>query len=326
MNCFVGGSGSTGSSVLANVLNRHSRLFCGPETYLFTKHQLFEDWSGNKGKLVDGKLKSFPWHKFSNTELLNPAFEWDTKALKELIHYSNFIHEFADEFFGHSAKMFKKYHWIEKTPSNVYCFQNLVESFPNCFLIHTVRNPYDTIASLNRRGFSVYDAVCLYLLNTSVGLSMNKYHNYIEVIYEELVTRPDEKLREICQLLSVRFEPEMLLKQETAFDDDIESWNLSEKAAITSDSIGNFAKLSRFVQDEIIYTINSVRISSFYQQRFNLELLDIKSICEHFNFQHYPDDGFHNIFQLQIDKSRDHISRIVRAYPSKFGQYPIDLT
>lgn len=325
MHCFIGGSGSTGSSVLANVLNRHSKMFCGPETYLFTKHQLFEDWSLNKELLLDGKLKSFPWHRYSKNELMHPAFGWEKEGLKELINYSNFIHEFANEFFGNAARINKKYHWIEKTPSNVYGFGNLIESFPNCYLIHTIRNPYDTIASLNRRGFSVYYAVCLYLLNTAVGLAMNKYEYYHEMVYEDWVMNPGVEIEKLCNFIGIAFDPAMLSASEEGYDDNIASWKLSEKATISASSIGHFAELSRLVRDEIINTINAVRISPAYAKKYDLEFVDISSICKHFNFQHYEDDGFHNIFQLQIDKTRDHISRIISGYPSKFSNYPIFL-
>ncbi len=324
MHCFIGGSGSTGSSILANVLNRHSKIFCGPETYLFTKHQLFENWKDHKKLILGGKLKSFPWHQYSKVDVFEQEYEWDYRKLAELIEYSNFFSEFAEEYFRYPASVSKKYHWIEKTPSNVYGFKDLVELFPNSFLIHTIRNPYDTIASLNRRGFSIYYATCLYLVNTAVGLSMRNYKQYVPVVYEELVTQPEMELRNLCNILAIKFESQMLEASSLGKREDISSWNLSENEPISSDSIGGFAKLSRFVQDEIIYTINSLRISNFYIEKYKLDIVDIESICKLMDFQHYKDDGFHNIFQLNIDKSRDHLSRIYRGYPSRYNQYPIN--
>ncbi len=325
MNCFIGGSGSTGSSLLANVLNRHSQIFCGPETYLFSKHQLYENWTIHKNSIIEGKLRSFPWHRYSQVDLLHKAFNWEIRALKELVSYSNFIAEFSEEFFTHTLRHYRKEIWIEKTPSNVYGFSHLPEAFPNCYLIHTVRNPYDTIASLNKRGFSVYYSVCLYLLNTSVGLAMNNYEHYLEVVYEDLVTDPPAYLKRLCNNLGIPFENQMLEKAEHAFEADIPTWKQSEHREITDSSIGGFADLSKFVQDEIISTINALQISPSYQQKFKLEFTDIPSICSHYGFQHYEDDGFHNIFQLQIDKTRDHIMRILKNYPSRFRDYPIVL-
>ena len=323
MNCFIGGSGSTGSSVLANVLNRHSRLFCGPESYLYTKEQLFDDWNTTKVKILDGKIKSFPWHRYSRVDIDHEAFDWDRRKLRELINYSPDIFEFSEEFFGNALRAERKYHWIEKTPSNVYCFRELEQRFPNCYLINTIRNPYDTIASLNRRGFSVYYATSLYLLNTAIGLAMKDYENHIPIVYEEMVTRPKEVISQLCMRLGVKFEQNMLAQSKSSFDEDIDSWRQSESSEISPDSIGGFAELSRLVQEEIITTVNALSISPFYIKKYQIEFPDIPAICEYMNFQHYEDDGFHNIFQMQIDKTRDHFSRIIKGYPSKFSQYPI---
>ncbi|GLR18288.1 sulfotransferase family protein [Portibacter lacus] len=323
MRCFIGGSGSTGSSVLANVLNRHSEVFCGPESYLFTKHQLFTNWKDSKADLLDGKLKSFPWHMYSKVELLNEAYEWEWEKLQELVSYSNFIEEFAEEFFRTVASKHGKSYWIEKTPSNVYGFKYLLDHFPNCFLIHTIRNPYDTIASLNRRGFSIYYATCLYLVNTCVGLAMRNEKHYIPVVYEDLVTHPSQELKKVCDLLGIAFEPSMLVETAAGFDEDIDSWGLSEHGRITDESIGTFNKVSRFVQEEIIYTVNSLRLTPFYAKEFGCDIVDIPGICDLMDFAHYDDGGFMNIFQLNIDKSRDHLTRIIRGYPSKLSKYPV---
>lgn len=323
MYCFIGGSGSTGSSVLANVLNRHSQVMCGPETYLFTKHQIFEDWDFAKRQMIEGTLRSFPWHQYAGTDLLHPYYEWAPKKLKELIYYSKDISEFSEEFFGHKRRNARKHFWAEKTPSNVFGFQYLKEHFPGCYLIHIVRNPYDTIASLNRRGFSIYYATCLYLLNTAVGLSMSSYDNYIQVAYEDFVTDPEEELLRICIKLGIRYEDTMLKEAVEVFNADIPSWKQSESSEISSKSIGGFDELSRLVRHEIVYSVNSLMISKYYKNKYKLVFQDIPSICSHLGYQHFDDDGLYNIFQLQIDKTRDHLMRILKGYPNTFSKYPI---
>jgi hypothetical protein len=325
MKCFIGGSGSTGSSVLANVLNRHSEVFCGPETYLFSKYQLYENWEKYKNELIDGRIKSLPWHRFSRTLITNEAYGWDRSKLRELITYSHFIEEFADEFFRHAASNLRKKYWIEKTPSNAYGFQDLPEHFPHCFLVHTMRNPYDTIASLNNRGFSIYYATCLYLVNTCVALAMRKYKHYIQVVYEDLVDSPDTEVKALCNQLGIKFEPKMLKAVDAGFDDDIDSWELSEHDVITAKGLGTFAKASRFVQEEIVYMINALRLSPYYEKKFQCDVVDIPTICEMMDFSHYEDGGFMNIFQLNIDRQRDKLIRFFKSYPNFGKKYPVIL-
>lgn len=325
MRCFIGGSGSTGSSVLANVFNRHSEVFCGPESYLFTKFQLFEQWETYKHKLIEGKIRSYPWHRFSKNLLQHEAFGWDNKKLKDLLEYAHFIEEFAEEFFRSAASSEGKRYWMEKTPSNVFGFKYLPDHFPNCFLIHTIRNPYDTIASLNKRGFSVYYATCLYLVNVCVGLGMRTYEHYLTVVYEDLVKNPRREVERLCDALGIAFEEEMLSSKNSGFDQDIESWDLSEHDAISDKGSGTFASVSRFVQEEIVYMVNALRISPFYAKEFNCTIVDIPGICELMGFEHFEDGGFMNIFQLNIDKQRDHLSRIMKGYPNKGRKYPVIL-
>ncbi len=323
MRCFIGGSGSTGSSVLANVFNRHSQVFCGPETYFFTKHQLFENWQDSKASIVAGKLKSFAWHRYSKVDLLQDVYGWDQKKLADLTRYAHFIEEFAEEFFRAAASSHRKKFWMEKTPSNVYGFKSLPEHFPNCFLLHTIRNPYDTIASLNRRGFSIYYSTCLYLVNTCVGMAMRRYEKYIPVVYEKLVKSPEKEVSALCEHLGISFEAAMLEPASERFGQDIESWELSEHGRISAKSIGSFERASRFVQEEIVYTINALRLSPFYAKRYGCTIVDIPAICEFMGYEHYEDGGFMNIFQLNIDKCRDHFSRITKGYPSILSKYPV---
>ncbi|WP_235298268.1 sulfotransferase family protein [Portibacter marinus] len=323
MNGFIGGSGSTGSSLVANVLNRHPDLFCGPETHLFTKHQLFKQWEENKHKIIEDKLKSYAWHMYSRTEVLNKNYGWTTKKLNDLIEYAHFIEEFSDEFFTSAARSYGKRYWIEKTPSNVYGFKDLTAHFPNCFLMQTIRNPYDTIASLNRRGFSIYYSTCMYMVNTCVGLAMRNYDKYIPIIYEDMVKNPDSVMNDICDRLGIKYDATMLQPTEMGFDHDIDSWGLSEHGVIAERSVGSFESASRFVQEQIIYTVNSFRLTPYYIKRYGCDIVDIPSICRLLGYQHYDDGGFMNIFQLNIDKARDHFLRIVKGYPNKLSKYPV---
>ena len=52
LKIIMGGSQSTGSSLLVNILNRHSMLVAGPETYLFMHPKLYHHWEENKKYLI----------------------------------------------------------------------------------------------------------------------------------------------------------------------------------------------------------------------------------------------------------------------------------
>ena len=52
MAIIIGGSGSSGSTMLIRKLSTHPDIFCGGETNFFNKEQLFENWNKNKLKII----------------------------------------------------------------------------------------------------------------------------------------------------------------------------------------------------------------------------------------------------------------------------------
>ena len=53
MPILIGCSPSTGSSLLRRILNRHSQVFCGPETSLLTKKGFYSDWDLYKNRILN---------------------------------------------------------------------------------------------------------------------------------------------------------------------------------------------------------------------------------------------------------------------------------
>ncbi len=69
---IMGGSGSTGSSLLKNILNRNSKIFAGTETSLFCKKGIYFNWSSAKSRLLKRGvrgLRNFGFHIYNGTDL-----------------------------------------------------------------------------------------------------------------------------------------------------------------------------------------------------------------------------------------------------------------
>lgn len=104
----------------------------------------------------------------------------------------------------------------DKTPLNVLSIARLADTFPEARFIHIIRDGRDVAASLTRMSFgpnTFGEAVLRWkrLVQTGQrqGLALGA-SRYYEVRYEDLVERPERTLRDLCDFIDLRFEPEML--------------------------------------------------------------------------------------------------------------------
>jgi hypothetical protein len=88
--------------------------------------------------------------------LEDPETGWTHDALHRLLRAHKSFTGFCDAFFEKPMSKYQKVHWAEKTPANVLQFRKFMQSFEDAYIVHVVRNPYDTVASLVARGMSAY--------------------------------------------------------------------------------------------------------------------------------------------------------------------------
>ena len=177
MNIIIGCSGSTGSSLLKTMLNRHSQIFAGPETGLFAYPQVYSEWDFCKTNLLGG-IQTDGWAVDKGMNLLQEAYAWQTEELKEAIQQATSFQNFVPVFFQAPLKRHQKQYWIEKTPINAYGFQAFLNHYPTGKVIQIVRNPYDTVASLVARGLNAYWAAGYYVYNTAIATSSAQNARY----------------------------------------------------------------------------------------------------------------------------------------------------
>ena len=94
MSIVIGCSGSTGSSLLKTMLNRHSMIFAGPETNMFAFPQVYEDWARTKQLLLND-IKTDAWQMRKGMDLLQPEFGWKRAELKEMIQQADSFKDFV---------------------------------------------------------------------------------------------------------------------------------------------------------------------------------------------------------------------------------------
>jgi len=204
------GSGSSGSTLLAQLLDNHNEIACGAELGLFSKPILY-----NNFKLFREHCDLIRKYGISS----NPYFE-DRSVLRNLDGYSlsddavwEFVKQSAsiEEFIYKMEWMIltsnKKHIWIEKSPENIYLSTHFIAKFPNAKIIHIVRDPRDVILSFLNRGHSSITAAEVWITSIAALQPMRGNSCLLEVKYEDLVCNPNQVLKKISMFLTIEWKP-----------------------------------------------------------------------------------------------------------------------
>lgn len=196
---FVGGCGRSGTTLIREMLNRHPRIACGPETSIVCD--------------------------LINPERLSVEWDWPRREIDAMLAESPSMIRFAERFFRTLAEREGKARWADKTPRNVRALPRILAAFPNAKFIHIVRDGRDVACSLRhhpkftvRNGKVVPQEVnnpmrgCAkrWVTDMSLGLAFRAHPRCYELRYEDLVLRPEETLRELCAFIGEAYTPTML--------------------------------------------------------------------------------------------------------------------
>lgn len=329
MKVIMGGSGSTGSSLLKNILNRNEDVFSGGETSFFSKKLIYDDWKKAKSRVLKRKLnglRSFGFHMYNGSDLLLPEYNITEDLINQYALEANTLEEFAELYFSQAMEMNQAKFWIEKTPANSACFKLFLDAFEDGRVIHMTRSPYDTIASLWERGYGLYYSVGIYLLNTASALSAkSRTGRYTEVAYEKLVSSPASTVENVCNFLNITFDSKMLVSQgEVVQDSQLSSWTYDETANIGKGSIGRFSKLPKDKQMAIYEAVHAVQVNKSGVDYYKLSHTNIKSICKELGYEYHSIDSRNTIPSLISQRRKDRAERLKRGYPTGV-YYPLEI-
>lgn len=326
MSIIIGGSPSTGSSLLRRMLNRHSMIFCGSETSILSKEALYQDWNGQKNRLFKkgySGLLNAGWHHYRGFDL-EEDYKISLTELKDIIGQANAFSGFISLFSDRVLSQYSKTIWSEKTPSNAYTMSLYLDKVPDALAIHITRHPLDTIASLVNRGMDYYNAIAVYLMNTSAALESRNHPRCVLVKYEDLSRKPKETMVSLLASLSIPYEDSVLIPDAKPIGvTQMKGWNYDESGMVKDGSIGRFEKLDDNTQLLIMsgidllqstsHSINSIRQIA---DILNYKLSDYNKSSDH-NLEH------HRYYSNQM--SKDIWKRFYKQSYYKKNNYPISI-
>jgi len=189
----LGGAPRSGTTLLRRLLDRHPELRAGPETKLFVPAAFNLAWLAEAYSIPVAELE---------------------EMRRDAVSQAAFIDAFALRVTGASGKT----RWAEKTPQNIRHLDWILEHFPECSVVHVLRDGRDVVCSMRehpdwRWVDGAWQKVLVtrplewyarrWLDDTAAGLARRDDPRYVEVRYEELVGDPVATLRRLCQSLAV---------------------------------------------------------------------------------------------------------------------------
>jgi len=196
---IIGGHARSGTTLLRVILDTHPHVVCGPESRVFES-------------LAQGGLKKVKKRAGRIAARYDTTKAGIIQLLKEADDQSEFVYRFFDMY----CKKAGKSRWAEKTPNNIYWFDDISASFPEMYLVHIVRDFRDLCLSQHPTNKTFQcDGVNYHLIPSWInaircGLRQRSNPRYIEIRYEDLILDTESTLKNFFEFIKLPWNDNVL--------------------------------------------------------------------------------------------------------------------
>ncbi|MGB5920023.1 sulfotransferase family protein [Arcobacter sp.] len=279
-------SGSSGSTLLSYILNRHDKIYCGEEIGLFSKPFLYNNYklfSKYRQYIFSKGISS--WPHFTDKSFLRNLDFYNIKRddLFELLSDSKDFIDFANNLEESINTKNNTSIWIEKSPENIYLINSFIKLFPFSKVIHIVRDPKDVINSLIKRGLDIITAAEVWITSVANIQPFLNLKNVYEIKYEDLVTNPETEIKKLCHFLNIEFDNSLLSpkNKKNRRDKFFDSWNSNPNEEISTKSIGSYKK-----SNINFNKICNMKITSEYANLQNIKEYTLIELMNKYNYDY----------------------------------------
>ncbi|NPA87544.1 MAG: sulfotransferase [Epsilonproteobacteria bacterium] len=285
----IGSAPSSGSTLLADLLDSTNLSAVGPELGLFSVNHIYQDFEMFKNNLFKSS-KNYSIYLIRsaiNVKSLS-AYGLDENKLKNLVNKSNTYEDFFTNFAHHYLSLRgKNINGVvfEKTPQNLEFVKDYLKVHGNYF-IHIVRNPIDVFLSLKKRNIPEAIALLTWYTEQIKILPFINDPRVILIKYEDLIKKPFKTVSEVMQKITGFYiEPEEIeLNYKNNYyrkyhTEKLKTWN--------SQSFGKIEHKKRNISlKERIYLSNvyNLQISKRYAEVFSADSMPLIEMIEKFGY------------------------------------------
>lgn len=293
----IGSTPSSGSTLLADLIDSQPLYTCGSETAILAAMSLIKE----RDLTQLTKLKA---HISKDISVPFLGINWDglceyginKSILQQLCLLSkskeNLLEIISQRYFALRGKPLDSV-FFEKTPLNVAYASSIIKLSNIAGFLFIVRNPYYVVTSMLRRGFPSSLAISAWLQHCSLIHNLkNTSKNVLEIRYEDLVAHPVNTLIMAISALGIKpgwQNQELIIQNYTTSlyrklvsQRTLDTWKRNEYGKISSANCG--------INQEAIEVINEykyLRLSKTAKEYFNLE--ETPSLDYFIDFYSYSD-------------------------------------
>lgn len=228
---FIGGEGRSGTRLLRSIIGNHKNIFeIERETYLFgksslKKNKLFKKLvqSNDIDTLALSVLTSMIYKKeVAYEKIINREFPEEIikqfEEIKVLDEYKTIKNKFDCFNLCANYLTYKsgKLRWVEKTPSNIYNVDEILECYPDAKIIIIYRDPRAVCLSWQKKDKRKS------ILGTSLSwkkavhemtkLASKRNHSVYMLKYQDLVLSPENEIKKLCEFINEEYDSSMMGK------------------------------------------------------------------------------------------------------------------
>jgi hypothetical protein len=275
---FIIGSGRSGNTLLRRIIAQAPGIHIPPETYVVPS--LIKLFRQNNHLL---------WRQIVNLMLANIEYnsDFETFLLKNLRKLAAELYETAesdrslafiiDKFYRfHANEMgIKCERWGDKTPLNTIYLERIHSLFPDALYVNIIRNGYDVAYSYVSMGLykDLEEAAERWKesIQKADKFIQKNQESVLTIHYEDLVSEPQNIVREVCIFLNIGYDDSMLSvdseQPQKMGDVEMKDHHSNVKKPITTDSIGKGRRnLSASEKQKLSHIIGKELKKNGYEQ------------------------------------------------------------
>ena len=301
INAFIsiGCCPSSGSTFFAKLLDSVPEFLCDPELGYLTFAETFNDFQSIKDD-ISFNHRYLPLCGYNkprtifNLSQLN-SLDISIYDLQYILVRSDSIYSFMNYYSKFRSYLESRsiHYYCEKTPGNVNTFDYFSQGHSSAFPVAIVRDGYDVINSLVRRGYSVYQALMIFLYQTNTLLSLTGSVKPKVVHYEDLILNPFSFIRNFIKNLldlnisEIDIENNFFSKSSSHTVSGISSWSLSPTSVYSTAEMKTSRK-TVLTDDDIKY----INRAFLYDSNRQVSILSFQDAQSHFGYslQSHQDD------------------------------------
>lgn len=287
---LIGSAPSSGSTLLADLLDSSNFSACGEETKIFANKHIYNNFEYFKANFEKG-FRLYTVHNYGKIYFhFLCKYGINLQEFKEILTNSSNVKDFVKILkLKYLAFRGKKIDGIlfEKTPENLNALNEFLQTF-NSYFIAIVRNPLYVYKSLKRRGFPDYIALLTWLVDNAKLVKYKNNEKVLIIKYEDLVNDPFETVSDIFKQIGFPISAKKLKKgylnnnYKKYCSIKLKEWRIKDFGKIrNANTLENINKKDL----ENFGRMMNVKITKNYANFFDIKEISFKELCDIFNYK-----------------------------------------